>query len=152
MIRDVHECNPVTRRDWVDSRRGPGLSLDACPIEQPRTHACRRREVERLVEAECALELVAFAKHLNRLNREWPLSPDLAHRVDWSGCTRPERSPECRAVDDAAPKGSPMHGGLDFPRLGDVTVIEAVRVERRLLTVYRVILPSRPGRMIDIFA
>jgi hypothetical protein len=152
MIRDVHECNPVTRRDWVDSRRGPGLSLDACPVEQPRTHACRQREVERLVETECALELVAFAKHLNRLNREWPLTSEAAPRSDSARPFRPERSPECGAVDDKAPKGSPRHGGLDFPRLGDVTVIEAVRVERRLLTVYRIVLASRPGRMIDIFA
>lgn len=126
--------------------------MDACPVEQPRTHAGRQREVERIVETECALELVAFARHLNRLNREWSPTLNLAHGVDSARPFRPERSPECRAVDDKAPKGSPKHGGLDFPRLGDVTVIEAVRVERRLLTVYRIVLASRPGRMIDIFA
>lgn len=152
MIRDVHDCNPVSRREWVDSRRGPGLSFGICPVEQPRTHACRRREVERPIETDCAQEPIAYSKYLNRQNRETPYPLDHARCTDSPRHTRPEVSPDCRAPDGHPPHRPEKHRRLDVPRLGDRAPLEAIRVERRLLTVYRIVLQSRAGRMIDIFA
>jgi len=152
MIRDVHECNPVTRRDWVDSRRGPGLSFGTCPVEQPRTLACRRREVERPVETNCGQEPVAYSKYLNHQNRESPLVSGPESCTDSPRLSTPERSPECRASDDHNSRRLERQRRPEAPRLADFEPIQAVRVERRLLTVYRIVLQSRPGRMIDIFA
>lgn len=76
-----------------------------------------------------------FARHLERQNREYPARfersrPD-GDRFDRRCLYRPARA-------------------CDMPRLGDLPALEPRRIERRVRQVYRIDLPLKSGRVLDV--
>jgi hypothetical protein len=50
----------------------------------------------------------------------------------------------------APPATEPRHKRPDVPRLGDITPVERIVPEHRIRMVYRIDVPLKAGRVIDV--
>lgn len=143
MLKHVQHGDPALRHEWVDSCRGPGLSFRTCHRAAPR----RERPVECASRLDDSPDTIRFAKHLEKQNREAPrvFGPSLSREPEILRSTsRSEPSNvEYGRIHHAPPR-------LPWPRLGDVNATEVPKLERRIRTVYRIDVPLRTGRVIDV--
>ena len=138
MLRGVQDCTPVFRREWVDSRRNPGLCRSTSTPGRPVAGVILERGIQ------C---------------RPFPALPaDARHFRPWAMRFEKYLEKRNREVPEVVPVSiSPVHrlpdparARLDVPRLGDVTPVEQTTVERRIRAVYRIDIPLRAGRVLDI--
>lgn len=88
---------------------------------------------------------VAFHDYLGAQNR-LPIHDSAAH----DAATRDDPSRNMTVREVPAPSRSRLCWPLASPRLGDLPPLPKVTVARRMHLVYRVEVPTRAGRVIDI--
>lgn len=135
----VHEGSPDPWRARVDARR---TGLSSCAQSELREHRLQRRaadprETDPVACRSPRMERphLSYARYLERQNLQAPsatLEPRPSHR---SFAAIPAQTPR-----------------LDIPRLGDVPRLERPKQETRLRVVYRIEVPLRAGRVIDVLA
>ena len=139
MLRDVQICAPVFRRDGVDSRRNPVLFC-----LRPRPKLCILHGAPPRCEpaprgpdwkVDCRGPLpwaMKFSRYLEKRNREVPELTPVRHEPE---------APHAR---------EPRHKRPDVPRLGDIPPVERIVLEQRIRVVYRIEVPLKAGRVIDV--
>jgi hypothetical protein len=136
----VHLFSPVPWRARVDAH---GYGLSSCARSELREHRLERPTQERAQEpVRCSsssdssidsITRLSFARYLEQQNKEVPAAP-------------------CEPVPvhrHAPPAPVPR---LDVPRLGDVPKTHRPRIDVRLRVIYRIEIPQRAGRVIDVLA
>lgn len=145
MADDVQRASLGSCRAWVDARRNPGLF--SCARTELREHTLRSRRAvgctapDPCVSAPRAARPethehrpIAFGRFLKRQNLEH---------------AEPAMGPPALARPQERPPSLPRP---DVPRLGDVTPVGVTAKEVRLRVTYKVEVPLRLGRVIDLFA